>query len=132
LVHVLLCFGVHRLDADRGVSIGRRLTPCSWSADFSIGNGCAFDATGSGSNYNFGFDFGGLDYLHHVGEEERKGCAKRRASATDSISRAAGIQRRGLYVQAIEFAAVNPPVWQVTLSRTSAKGRKRRLAWPLI
>ena len=67
-----------------------------------------------------------LDYLHHVGEEERKGCAKRRASATDSISRAAGIQRRGLYVQAIEFAAVNPPVWQVTLSRTSAKGRKQK------
>jgi len=28
--------------------------PCSWSADFFIGNDCAFDGTGSGSNDDFG------------------------------------------------------------------------------
>jgi len=30
----------------------------SWSADFSIGTGCAFDGTGSGSNDDFGFNTG--------------------------------------------------------------------------
>jgi hypothetical protein len=32
--------------------------PCSRSADFSIGTGCAFDGTCSGSNDNFGFNIG--------------------------------------------------------------------------
>jgi hypothetical protein len=31
----------------------------------------------------------------------------------DSIFRPAGIQRRGVYVQAIELAAVNAPIWQI-------------------
>jgi hypothetical protein len=31
--------------------------PCSWSADLSIGNDCAFDCTGS--NDAFGFNIGG-------------------------------------------------------------------------
>jgi hypothetical protein len=44
--------------------------PCSWSADFSIGTGCAFDGTGSGSNDDFGLISADLDYLHHVGDEE--------------------------------------------------------------
>jgi hypothetical protein len=38
---------------------------------------------------------------------------ERRATATNSISRPAGIQSRGLYVPAIELAAVNPPIWQI-------------------
>src|ERR1700731_562874 len=42
-------FPVAPIGCRSGVPIGRRLTPCSWSADFSIGNGRAFDGTGSGS-----------------------------------------------------------------------------------
>src|SRR5689334_18265409 len=45
-----------------------------------------------------------LVYLYHVSGEEREGCAN---GATLSISRPAGIQRRGLYIPAIELAAVN-------------------------
>ena len=55
-----------------------------------------------------------LGYLHHVGDGEREGLRERPATAINSISRPAGIQRRGLYIPAIELAAVNAPVWQVS------------------
>jgi hypothetical protein len=41
--------------------------PCSWSADFSIGTGCAFDGTDSGSNDKLTAD---LNYLHHVNDDK--------------------------------------------------------------
>jgi hypothetical protein len=77
--------------------------PCSWSADFSIGTGCAFDGTGSSSNDDFGFDIGGSS---SCGRRGAQGSRERRATP--------GIQRRGLYVPAIKLAAINPQVWLVS------------------
>jgi len=50
-----------------------------------------------------------LDYLHHVGNDEREAYDKSRQPPP----RPTGIQPRGLYVPAVELAAVNPPIWQV-------------------
>jgi hypothetical protein len=87
--------------------------------DFSIGTGCAFHGTGSND------DFGNIgEPCLSLSCERRgaRGLRERRATATDSISRPAGIQRRGLYIQAIELAAVNPPIWQVSTPENRSGG----------
>ena len=55
-----------------------------------------------------------LDYLHCMSDDEREAYNEGPPTATSSASRPARIWRDGLYVPAIELAAVNPPIWQVS------------------
>jgi hypothetical protein len=86
--------------------------PCNWSANSSIGTGYAFDDACSSSNDDFGFNIGGPCLSPSCERRGARGLRERPATAIDSISRPARIQRRGLYIPAIELAAVNPPIWQ--------------------
>ena len=47
----------------------------SWSADFSIGTGCAFDGTAPAPMTTSDSVSADLVHLHHVGDEEREGYA---------------------------------------------------------
>jgi hypothetical protein len=109
-------------DRDRGCpsSLPTRLprsdhvqAPCSWSANFSIGTGCAFDDACSSSNDEFRFNVGRPRLSPSCKRRKPRGLRRQRTTAADSIFRPAGIQRRGVYVQAIELAAVNAPIWQI-------------------
>jgi hypothetical protein len=88
--------------------------PCNWSADFSIGPGRAFDGTGSGSNDDLGFYIGRPCLSPSRGRRRARGLRQRGTTAAGSILRPAGIQARGVYVSAIELAAVNAPLWKVS------------------